>query len=461
MDNFKKTTAENKMGTMPVNKLIINMSLPMITSMFIQALYNIVDSYFVAKIGEDALTAVSLSFPLQNMMIAAGIGTGIGLNALLSRYLGAKNGKGITKIAENGIFLGVLNSIVFLIFGIFFTKAFFSFQTESEIIAKYGTQYLSLCSVFAFSIIMEITFERMLQATGKTFFTMITQSTGAIINIIMDPILIFGLFGFPKMGISGAATATVFGQSTAMLLALYFNLTKNKEITFKFRNFKPDFSSIINIYKIGFPSIIMMTAASFLIFQLNKILLAFSSTATAVLGIYFKIQGLVFMPVFGLNNAVISIVSYNYGAGNIKRLIRTVKLSIAYAMGIMFAGIIICQVFPVQILKIFDASDEMIKIGVKALRTISLCFILAAYSFVLSSVFQALGRGMLSLAVSLVRQIVFTLPLAFIFSKIWGLDGIWWAFPIAEIFSGILTTIFLKNVYKNNIIKRIRKNSLK
>lgn len=450
----KRKRPENKMGTMPINKLIINMSLPLITSMFVQAFYNIVDSLFVARINEDALTAVSMSFPAQNLMISAGVGVGVGITALIARYLGAHDEKGITRVVHNGIFLGILNSILFALFGIFFAKFYFEFQKASGIIETYGIQYLSICSIFAFSIIMEITFERMLIASGKTIYTMITQSTGAIINIIFDPILIFGLFGFPKMGIVGAAVATIFGQTVAMFMALYFNVVKNHEVRISIKKFAVDFKTIVNIYEIGFPSIVMQSAASFMIFQLNNLLASFSTTATAVLGVYFKLQSFVILPVFGLNNSVISIVSYNYGAGKIKRLLKTMKVANIYAFSIMLAGFVLCQILPSQILKIFDASDNMLAIGVPALRIISFSFLIAPFSIVSSGTFQALGKGTFSLIISLIRQLIVILPLSYLLSRIMGMKGVWVAFPIAEIVAGILTIIYLRKLYKNEIMKR-------
>ena len=450
----KRKRPENKMGTMPINKLIINMSLPLITSMFVQAFYNIVDSLFVARINEGALTAVSMSFPAQNLMISAGVGVGVGITALIARYLGAHDEKGITRVVHNGIFLGILNSILFALFGIFLAKFYFEFQKASGIIETYGIQYLSICSIFAFSIIMEITFERMLIASGKTIYTMITQSTGAIINIIFDPIFIFGLFGFPKMGIVGAAVATIFGQTVAMFMALYFNVTKNHEVRISIKNFAVDFKTIVNIYEIGFPSIVMQSAASFMIFQLNNLLASFSTTATAVLGVYFKLQSFVILPVFGLNNSVISIVSYNYGAGKIKRLLKTVKVANIYAFSIMLAGFVLCQILPVQILKIFDASDNMLAIGVPALRIISFSFLIAPFSIVSSGTFQALGKGTFSLIISLIRQLIVILPLSYLLSRVMGMKGVWVAFPIAEIVAGILTIIYLRKLYKNEIMKR-------
>ena len=440
MNIAKKGKLENKMGTMPINKLIINMSLPLITSMFVQAFYNIVDSLFVARINEEALTAVSMSFPAQNLMISAGTGVGVGITALIARYLGAKDEKGVTRVVHNGIFLGILNSILFAIFGLFFAKFYFEFQKASGLIETYGIQYLSICSIFAFSIILEITFERMLIASGKTIYTMITQSTG--------------LLGFPKMGIIGAAVATIFGQTVAMLMALYFNIKKNHEVRFAIKKFAVHFKTIANIYEIGFPSIVMQSAASFMIFQLNNLLASFSTTATAVLGVYFKLQSFVVLPVFGLNNSVISIVSYNYGAGKIKRLLKAVKLANIYAFGIMFAGFVLCQTLPVPILKLFDASDNMLSIGIPALRIISFAFLIAPFSIVSSGTFQALGKGIFSLIVSLIRQLIVILPLSYLLAGIMGINGVWIAFPMAEIVAGILTIFYLKKLYQNEIMKR-------
>ena len=430
------------------------MSLPLITAMFVQAFYNTVDSLFVARINEGALTAVSMSFPAQNLMISAGVGVGVGITALIARYLGAHDEKGITRVVHNGIFLGILNSILFALFGIFLAKFYFEFQKASGIIETYGIQYLSICSIFAFSIIMEITFERMLIASGKTIYTMITQSTGAIINIIFDPIFIFGLFGFPKMEIVGAAVATIFGQTVAMFMALYFNVIKNHEVRISIKKFAVDFKTIVNIYEIGFPSIVMQSAASFMIFQLNNLLASFSTTATAVLGVYFKLQSFVILPVFGLNNSVISIVSYNYGAGKIKRLLKTMKVANIYAFSIMLAGFVLCQILPSQILKIFDASDNMLAIGVPALRIISFSFLIAPFSIVSSGTFQALGKGTFSLIISLIRQLIVILPLSYLLSRVMGMKGVWVAFPIAEIVAGILTIIYLRKLYKNEIMKR-------
>ena len=357
---------ENKMGVMPVNKLIINMSLPMIISMLVQALYNIVDSVFVAMVNQESLTAVSLSFPAQNLMIGFATGTAVGVNALISRALGEKNGERANKIAENGVFLALLSSIAFFLFGVFGSRLFISSQTSVQYIIDEGTKYLQVCCGASFGIFFEIMYERLLQSTGRTFYTMITQGVGAIINIILDPILIFGLFGMPKMGVAGAAIATVTGQICAAILAITFNLTKNPDVHISFKGFKPQIIFVKNILSVGIPSIIMSSVGSAMTFGMNKILITFSSTAVAVFGVYFKLNSFVFMPVFGLNNGMVPIVSYNYGAQNKKRLTKTIKLAIMYAVCIMFIGIMLFQFMPDVLLRLFDASDHMLEIGIPA-----------------------------------------------------------------------------------------------
>mgnify|MGYP003209880992 CR=1 FL=1 len=373
---------ENKMGTMPVNKLLVTMSLPMVISMIVQALYNIVDSIFVSRLSEDALTAVSMAFPMQNLMISVAVGTGVGINAMLSRALGEKKFEAANKTAENGIFIEVLGYVLFLLIGIFVTKPFFLAQAGAGDIANMGIEYTRICLLMSFGIFMQIGFERILQSTGRTIFTMITQSTGAIINIILDPILIFGLFGMPKMGVAGAAIATVTGQICAAILAITFNLTKNPDVHISFKGFKPQIIFVKNILSVGIPSIIMSSVGSAMTFGMNKILITFSSTAVAVFGVYFKLNSFVFMPVFGLNNGMVPIVSYNYGAQNKKRLTKTIKLAIMYAVCIMFIGIMLFQFIPDVLLRLFDASDHMLEIGIPALRVISLSFAFAGICIV-------------------------------------------------------------------------------
>ena len=439
---------ENKMGVMPIPKLLITMSLPMIISMLVQALYNIVDSMFVAQLNEDALTAVSLAFPVQNLMIAVAAGTGVGINALLSKSLGEKKYETANKIAQNGILLAVLSSLVFAIIGIFGSRAFFAVQTDDTQIIEYGVEYMSVISIVSIGVFLQVTFERLLQSTGKTIFNMITQGTGAIINIILDPILIFGWFGFPKMGVTGAAVATVIGQVIAALLGLFFNQKFNKEIHVTFKGFRPCKETIGNIYKIGVPSIIMQSIGSLTTFGMNNILLMFSSTAATVFGVYFKLQSFVFMPVFGLTNGMIPIVAYNYGARNKKRIYQTIKLSVALAVGIMLLGLAIFQLYPATLLGLFEASEHMLEIGVPALRTISLSFVFAGFCIVISSVFQALGNGVYSLIMSVARQIVVILPVAFIFAKLFGLDMVWYSYPIAEIVSVIICIVLLQRILR-------------
>ena len=438
---------ENKMGTMPVNKLLVSMSLPMIASMLVQALYNVVDSVFVAQISENALTAVSLAFPIQSLMIAVSSGTCVGINALLSRSLGEKRQKEANLSAVNGVFLAFVSYLVFALMGIFGSHLFFASQTENREIVEFGTQYLTICLIFSFGIFMEMTFERIMQSTGRTIYSMVTQGTGAIINIILDPIMIFGLFGFPRLGIRGAAIATVTGQIIAMILAVWFNHKKNRDVQLSFKAFKPDGRIIAKIYEVGVPSIVMQSIVSIMTFGMNKILIMFSETEVSVLGIYFKLQSFIFMPIFGLNNVVIPIVAYNYGAGHKRRIMDTIKLSTFIAVGIMLIGLIIFQVFPEGLLKLFNASDHMLEVGVPALRIISTSFLFAGYCIILGSVFQALGNGVYSLIVSVARQLLCILPLAYVFARVAGLHAVWYSFPLAELISVTLTTILFRRIY--------------
>ena len=440
---------ENKMGVMPIPKLLISMSLPMIMSMLVQALYNIVDSMFVAQLNEEALTAVSLAFPIQNLMIAVAAGTGVGINALLSRSLGEKKFEQANSIARNGIFLAIISSIVFAVLGLVGSRFFFEVQTSDSLIVEYGTQYMSVITIASLGIFMQVTFERLMQSTGKTIFNMIIQGTGAIINIVLDPIMIFGLLGFPALGV--AAVATVCGQIIAAILGIILNHRFNKEIHVSMKGFKPDKETIGAIYKIGVPSIIMQSIGSLTTFAMNNILLMFSSTAATVFGVYFKLQSFVFMPVFGLTNGMVPIVAYNYGAKNKKRITSTLKLSVAIAVSIMIIGVLVFQFYPKTLLSLFDASEHMITIGVPALRTISWSFIFAGYCIISSSVFQALGNGVYSMLISIARQLVIIIPVAFIFAKLFGLNMVWWSYPIAEVLSVFLCTIFLKRILKEKL----------
>lgn len=446
-----KTIQENKMGVMPIPKLLISMSLPMILSMIVQALYNIVDSIFVAQLNEEALTAVSLAFPIQTLMIAVASGTGVGVNALLSKSLGEHDYEEANAIGRNGIFLAVLSSLAFAILGVLFSHLFFTLQTEDALIIEYGTQYLSIITIASIGIFLQITFERLLQSTGRTIFNMITQGTGAVINIIFDPILIFGLFGFPKLGVIGAAVATVLGQIVAVILAIFFNHKYNKEINVSLKGFRPIKRVIANIYKIGVPSIIMQSISSVTTFVMNNILLMFSATAATVLGVYFKLQSFIFMPVFGLTNGMIPIVAFNYGARQKQRIYDTIKLSIIMAVGIMLVGLIIFQICPGQLLLLFEASEKMLAIGEPALRAISWSFVFAGFCIICGSVFQALGNGVYTLVMSASRQLFIILPVAYIFAKAFGLDMVWWAYPLAEILAVIISIFLLKKIIKEKV----------
>ena len=443
---------ENKMGVMPVTRLLVTMSLPMMLSMLVQALYNIVDSMFVAQLSEDALTAVSLAFPVQSLMIAVASGTGVGINALLSRNLGERNFEGANNAARNGVFLAIVSCIVFALLGLVGSRLFFSLQTDNPVILEYGVQYMSIITLFSVGIFLQITFERLLQSTGRTFYNMITQGTGAIINIILDPIMIFGLFGFPRLEVAGAAIATVVGQIVAVIMSFCFNHFKNKEISLSPRGFRPHGRTILFIYKVGIPSIIMQSIGSVMTFGMNKILLMFSSTAAAVFGVYFKLQSFIFMPVFGLNNGMIPIIAYNYGARNKHRIIETARKSVLIAVCIMILGFVIFQIFPAFFLStLFRASENMLAIGVPALKIISISFLFAGYCIIVGSIFQALGNGVYSLIISATRQLIVILPVAYIFATVFGLSMVWWAIPIAEIVSVILSTLLLKRIYRKVI----------
>lgn len=447
-------TKENKMGTMPVNKLLLSMALPMMISMIVQAMYNVIDSIFVAKISENALTAVSLVFPIQSLMISVGSGLCVGINALLSRYLGAKDTDGVKKSALNGIFLVACSYLIFLFIALFGASAFMESQTTNEEIVRHGAEYLRICCIFAFALFTQMTFERLLQSTGKTMYTMFTQMTGAIINIILDPILIFGLFGMPRMEVAGAAIATVIGQTVAGCLAVIFNIKYNKEISLSFKGYLPNWHTISKILYIGIPSILMASMGSVMTFCMNKILIVFvSTTAAAVFGVYFKLQSFVFMPVFGLNNGMVPIVAYNLGARNKERLLKTVKLSIIYAVSIMLLGLVIMQTIPDKLLLLFNASDHMLEIGVPALKAISLSFIFAGFCIISLSFFQALGNGILSAAVSFIRQLIILIPVAFIICKTGHPDKVWYSFAVAEIASVSLCIIFMRYMHKKVISK--------
>ena len=444
---------ENKMGTMPINKLLISMALPMMISMLVQAMYNIVDSMFVSYISEDALSALSLAFPIQQLMIALGTGTGVGVNAVLSKALGEKDHKKANDVARHGIYLSLIRFIVFFFIGAFFVDTFYMSQTTDAEILQAGHDYLTIVCCASIGMYMQFIFERLLQATGRTVLSMITQGLGAIINIILDPILIFGLCGMPAMGVKGAAIATVIGQIIAAGLAVILNIKMNHDIHISFKGFRPDLRMIKTIYAIGVPSIIMQAVGSVMNYGMNQILIGFTSTATAVFGAYYKLQSFIFMPVFGLNNGMIPIIAYNYGAGRKERVVKTIKSSVILAVCIMLAGLAVMQVFPAQLLAIFNASENMLAIGVTALRLISLSFVFAGYCIVMGSVFQALGNGVYSMTTSIVRQLIVLLPVAYLFSLTGNINLVWLAFPIAELFSLALSTVFLFKINKKVISK--------
>ena len=449
MQQGEETIQENKMGTMPVNRLLITMSIPMIISMLVQALYNVVDSVFVSQINENALTAVSMAFPIQNLMIAVAVGTGVGTNALLSRSLGEKNQDMANKAANNSVFLACASYVIFLILGLTSSELFYRLQTDIPEIINYGREYVFFVCVLSFGLFLQVAFDRLLQATGRTFYTMFTQGSGAIINIILDPILIFGWFGFPRMEVTGAALATVIGQIIAMIISAVMNVTKNADIQLKFKTMRPDKEVIGRIYSVGLPSIVMSSIASVMTFCLNKILMSFSSTATAVFGVYFKLQSFVFMPVFGLNNGMVPIIAFNYGAKQKQRIMKTMKLAMMYAFGMMLIGLVIFQLCSSMLLEMFNASDAMLSIGVPALRIISISFLFAAFSIISISMLQALGHGIYSMLISVGRQLIVLIPVAYLLSKTGNLNLVWLAFPLAEIMAILLSSVFLRKVLKS------------
>ncbi len=439
---------ENKMGVMPVNKLLLTMSIPMVVSMMIQALYNVVDSIFVARINENALTAVSLVFPVQSVMIAVSTGTCVGVNAILSKRLGEKRLEEADKTANIAVLLSVLSYGVFLLIGLFCSEMFFSIQTQDPQILAYGASYMRIVCCCSFGLFLQVCFERLLQSTGRTFYTMLMQGTGAIINIILDPIMIFGYLGFPKMGIAGAAVATVTGQIIAMLLGLLFNRKVNHEIHLSVKKMVFDGEIIKEIYKIGVPAILMQSIGSVMVFLMNKILLGFTSTATAVFGIYFKLQSFVFMPIFGLSNGLVPIVAYNYGAKNRERMIKAVKYSMFYAIGFMCMGMLLAECIPGTLLLMFDASESMLDIGIPAIRILCTCFVLAGFNIIASSLFQAVGDSVYSLVMSAIRQLLVLLPAAYLLSLTGNLDAVWLSFPIAEIAALLVSSMLFRKVLK-------------
>ena len=435
---------ENKMGVMPVGKLLANMAVPMMISMLFQALYNVVDSYFVGRLSQDAFNAVSLAFPLQMLTIALGGGTGVGMNALLSRSLGEKRQEAADRAANTGIFLFLCSAVLFAVVGLTVSRPFFMAQTQNQIIVDYGTAYTTICLVGSVGIFSQFCMERLLQSTGRTNLSMITQLVGAAINIVMDPILIFGLFGFPRLEVAGAAVATVLGQLVAAGMALYFNLKHNPDIHIRLRHIRWHGATAKEIYKVGIPSILMQSIGSVMTFTMNQILIGFTEAATAVFGAYFKLQSFIFMPIFGLNNGMVPIVSYNYGAGRMDRVKKTIKLTVIVSVSIMTVGLLMFELIPGVLLGIFTPSEEMLVIGRKALRIIGFHFPIAGFCIIAGSVFQAIGNPVHSLITSVCRQLVVLLPSAWLLSRIGGLDTVWFSFPIAELMSLLLSSIFLR-----------------
>ena len=453
--------AENKMGTMPIGKLLFNMSLPMMISMLVQSLYNIVDSIFVAKLSENALTAVSLAFPLQTLLIAVGTGTGVGMNALLSKSLGEKNFKKANATASNAAVLYFFSYLVFFILGFTIVRPFYASQigNADQEIMELGIEYLSTVMIFSFGLLAQVFFERLLTSTGRTIFSMTSQLTGAITNIILDPILIFGLLGAPKMGVTGAAVATVIGQCVAALVAGFCNHRYNHDVKLKFHGFRLDFHIIGTIYAVGIPTIIMQSIGSVMTYCMNRILIEFSSTATAVFGVYFKLQSFFFMPVFGLNNGITPIIAYNYGAGQRKRMLKTIKLSMLVAFCLTFIGFLCFEGIPQILLSLFNASDDMLAIGIPALRIIGIHYLIAWFCIVSGTVFQALGKAFFSMIVSIMRQLFVLIPVAYILAKLGGLHVVWWSFPIAEVISLMVSSFFLVRINRT-IISRVPEGKL-
>ncbi len=445
---------ENKMGVMPVGKLLLSMSVPMMFSMLVQALYNIVDSIFVARVSEDALTAVSMAFPVQAVLVSLGAGMGVGVNALVSRALGEKDSKRAGLVATHGVFLSFCSYLVFLIIGLTAITPFYKGQTADEQIIAYGIDYLTVICCFSIGMFAQFIFERLLQSTGKTVLSMCTQIIGAVTNLILDPILIFGLLGAPRLGVRGAAIATVIGQIAAGIVAFAFNIKFNEEIRLFIKGFRPSWDIIKRIYAIGIPSIIMQSVGSVMVYGLNKILMGFSSTAVAVFGVYFKLQSFVFLPIFGLNNGMIPIIAYNYGAKKRTRITDTYKFAVIFAMIIMIAGMIVFELIPEMLFGMFNASEHMLSMGDVALRIIAIHFPIAAYCIVTGSLFQSLGKAVYSMINSIMRQLVVLLPTAYMLSLTGNVNNVWWAFPIAELMSATVTGIFFFKI-RREILQKI------
>lgn len=447
----KETLQENKMGVMPVGKLLVNMALPMIISMLVQAFYNIVDSVYVSQVSESAVTALSLAFPVQNMQIGFAVGVGVGVNALLSQSLGRKDQESVNWAAGQGVFLALVATGLFMLFGFFGVRPYYTMQSTVAETVEGGIAYTSICCIFTVGIFIQVLCERLLQATGRAMQTMILQGTGAIINIILDPVFIHGWWGMPKMGVAGAAVATVIGQCTGAVLGIYLNLRHNPEVQLHVKFMKPNWKVIAPILEVGIPSVVMNGIGSVMNFGMNQILQGFNEVATGVFGIYYKLQSLFFMPLFGINNATISILAYNYGARKPKRIVHTLKLATAVAVCIMLVGLAVFQLLPQALLGIFNPTEEFLAIGVKALRILCLPFPVAAICISLGASFQALGKGSYSTVVSLCRQLIVLLPVAYLLSLTGDVNNVWWSFPIAEVMSALVTGLLFAKLYRQKV----------
>lgn len=447
----KETLQENKMGVMPVGKLLVNMALPMIISMLVQAFYNIVDSVYVSQVSESAVTALSLAFPVQNMQIGFAVGVGVGVNALLSQSLGRKDQESVNWAAGQGVFLALVATGLFMLFGFFGVRPYYTMQSTVAETVEGGIAYTSICCIFTVGVFIQVLCERLLQATGRAMQTMILQGTGAIINIILDPVFIHGWWGMPRMGVAGAAVATVIGQCTGAVLGIYLNLRHNPEVQLRVKFMKPNWKVIAPILEVGIPSVVMNGIGSVMNFGMNQILQGFNEVATGVFGIYYKLQSLFFMPLFGINNATISILAYNYGARKPKRIVHTLKLATAVAVCIMLVGLAVFQLFPQALLGIFNPTEEFLAIGVKALRILCLPFPVAAICISLGASFQALGKGSYSTVVSLCRQLIVLLPVAYLLSLTGSVDNVWWSFPIAEVMSALVTGLLFAKLYRQKV----------
>ena len=447
----KETLQENKMGVMPVGKLLVNMALPMIISMLVQAFYNIVDSVYVSQVSESAVTALSLAFPVQNMQIGFAVGVGVGVNALLSQSLGRKDQESVNWAAGQGVFLALVATALFMLFGFFGVRPYYTMQSTVAETVEGGIAYTSICCIFTVGIFIQVLCERLLQATGRAMQTMILQGTGAIINIILDPVFIHGWWGMPKMGVAGAAVATVIGQCTGAVLGIYLNLRHNPEVHLHVKFMKPNWKVIAPILEVGIPSVVMNGIGSVMNFGMNQILQGFNEVATGVFGIYYKLQSLFFMPLFGINNATISILAFNYGARKPKRIVHTLKLATAVAVCIMLVGLAVFQLFPQALLGIFNPTEEFLAIGVKALRILCLPFPVAAICIALGASCQARGKGSYSTIVSLCRQLIVLLPVAYLLSLTGDVNNVWWSFPIAEVMSALVTGLLFGRLYRRKV----------